>query len=148
MGDVVKGIAIGVIIAVAIVVTQGAIIGFAPGVTLGSAVASAAIVGGIAGGLGAIAQRLLVEDPPDFEGLEGRRFLSIDIDALGAWVFGETIVPGNVIYAVIHGLEAETAFNDRYVSHVVAVAAHEIDSYGDFYIEELLVPFPNAGYLV
>lgn len=64
-----------------------------------------------------------------------RLHISINPQALGKWVFGETAFPGDIVYAEQGGTN-----KDR-ITYIIAGAAHRIESFGNFYINDELITF-------
>jgi hypothetical protein len=69
----------------------------------------------------------------DMDATIGRQNISIDPQALGSWVFGETPAATDIIFSEQIG--------DETIVHVVAAAAHEIASYGEMYINDEQITF-------
>jgi hypothetical protein len=131
----------GAIIGAAVFITGGLALG-AVGLTAiaGTAITikGAAIAGAIYGGLQG-ASAAFVKKPKMGDGaVQARLNISVDPQALGKWVFGQTAAATDVVYAEKIG---ETA-----LCHVIAAAAHEIDSYGKLFIndEEITLSGINA----
>ena len=137
MPKIVKGVVIGAIIGIA---TGG--LGFAFGLTaqgvgLAAAVKTAALYGAISGGLSAVAQSFVSKPNMDMGAAVDRQNLTINPQAMGQWVFGETPAALDIVYTEKIG--------DDVIAQVVASAAHEIDSFGDFYINDELITFTGAN---
>ena len=126
----------------------GAIIGFATGglgflAGLGNAtgfIAAAkagAIMGAISGGLSGAAAMFVKKPNMDMGSVIDRQNLSINPQALGKWVFGETPCATDIVY--------NEKVGDDVIVHVFGAAAHEIDSFGDFYINDELISFVGAN---
>ena len=92
----------------------------------------AAIYGAIGAGLSSIAATI-AKPNMDMNATIGRQNISIDPQALGAWVFGETPAATDIVFSEQIG--------DEKIVHVVAAAAHEIASYGEMYINDEQVTF-------
>jgi len=132
---VAKGVIIGAIIGVA---TGG--LGLLAGQAFGFAAMSikaAAIYGAISGGLGAIAQSFVKKPNMGMDSAVDRQNITINPQASGKWVFGETPAGTDIVYS--------ENVNDEAVVHVIASAAHEIDSFGDFYINDEKITFSGAN---
>lgn len=98
---------------------------------------TSAIMGAISGGLSGLAQSFISKPNMDMGSAIDRQNLSIDPQAHGKWVFGETPCGTDIVFSQRIGDEA--------VGHIVAAAAHEIDSYGEFYINDELITFSGAN---
>lgn len=136
MGKVFKGIIVGALIGL----TGGILIPFLSLGTLAApfaglfglgTLAAATLGGAIVGG--ALA---LFAPSMDFGDVTARLSLSVNPNAGAVWVFGETAAATDVMFATAHG--------GKFASQIVACAAHEIESFGDFYIDDSLVSF-TAG---
>ena len=132
MSKVVKGVIVGAIIGVSLgfalpIIGITAIGGTA--ITLGGA----AIAGAIYGGLQGAALQFAKKPNMDMGAATGRLNVSIDSNASGSWVFGETPCATDLVFAEQIG--------DDVIAYVIAGAAHEIDSFGDLYLEEDLISF-------
>jgi len=132
VSKVVKGVIIGAIIGFA---TGG--LGFLAGVsnaaTFMAAAQSAAIMGAISGGLSGAAAMFVKKPNMDMGSAIDRQNLSINSQALGKWVFGETPLATDIVYS-------ERLGEDQIV-YIVAGAAHEIHSFGDFYVNDEQISF-------
>ncbi len=135
-----KGIVAGAVIGL----TGGlalSVAGLATGATIGSTMAlvggklvlGGAIYGGIQG-----ASAGLIKKPkmPTME-VVARQNISVDPQALGKWIFGETAAATDIVYAEKIG--------DTAIAHVICAAAHEIESFGDFYIDDELISFSGSA---
>ncbi len=135
MGKVFKAIVIGALIAVAGVYLAPLL--FGPGAAtpfmglfkLGPVMA-AIVGGGIVGGLASLLAPSL-----DLTEVQNRTRVSVDPNAEMKWIFGETALATDIIFAASHG------DGNQYYSYIVAGAAHEIDSYGALYIHDDLISF-------
>ena len=132
MSKVIKGVIIGAIIGFA---TGG--LGFAFGIAASSAIKTAAIYGAISGGLSAASAMFIGKPNMDMGSAIDRQNLSINPQALGKWIFGETPLATDIVYS-------ERLSDDELV-YIVAGAAHEIDSFGDFYVNDEQVSFIGAA---
>ena len=136
MSKVVKGVAIGA----AVGVTAGLLLpAFGVATIAGTAITltGAAIAGAVYGGLQGAALQFAKKPQAEMGPSLGRLNLSIDPQAPGTWVFGETPCATDIIFAEQIG--------DEVVAYVVAAAAHEIDSFGELYINDELVPFSGTA---
>jgi len=135
MAKVFKAIIVGALVVVSLVTLLPfvGITTFTPFVGLfgiASPTLAALVGGGILGGLSALLAPSL-----DMRDVRARQRISIDPNATMKWVFGETSLATDVIYAAQHGAD------DKFVTHIIAGAGHLIDSFGDLYVNDELVPF-------
>jgi hypothetical protein len=134
-----KKIVKGILIGAAVFVTGGLALG-AVGITAIGATAitikGAAIFGAIYGGLQGASAAFIKKPSMQTETIQARLSLSVDPQSLGKWVFGQTSAATDVVFAEKIGTTA--------ACHVVAAAAHEIDSYGALYINDELVTFSGG----
>jgi len=93
---------------------------------------TAAVYGAIGAGISSIAASI-AKPNMDMDATIGRQNISIDPQALGSWVFGETPAATDIIFSEQIG--------DETIVHVVAAAAHEIASYGEMYINDEQITF-------
>lgn len=138
MGKVVKKILIGVAIGIAIFITYGAathaILGYS---FLGLSGASAIVAAGAAMGALSAAAQLFVQKPnADMGASTGRLHASLNPNAHGKWVFGETACATDLVYA-----EKITDGDNEDIFQLFAAASHLIDSFGDFYLNDELIGF-------
>ena len=138
MGKVLKGIVIGALVVVGLVYLLPfiGITSFTPFVGLfgiTTPLLAAAVGGGILGGLS-----VLLAPSMDLRTVRARLRISIDANANMKWVFGETALATDVVYAAQHGDD------DKYYTYIIAGAAHLIDSFGDLYINDELITFGGA----
>ena len=126
-----KGIIIGAVVGL----TGGAAL-LAMGVTtigagaaaIGITLKGAAIYGAVYGGLqGASAAFIKKQRMPTGE-VQARTNISVDPQTLGKWIFGETSAGTDVVYS--------EKVSDTSIVHVIAAAAHEIDSFGALSIND------------
>lgn len=82
-----------------------------------------------------------VDKPPSarMDNAIDRLHISINPQALGKWVFGETAFPGDIVYAEQFGTN-----KDR-ILYIIAGAAHRIESFGNFYVNDELISFSGDG---
>lgn len=134
MSKVVKGIVIGAIIGFA-TGGLGILAGQAFGITAmaGASLKAAILYGAISGAVSGAAAMFIKKPNMDMGSAIQRQNLSIDPQALGMWVFGETPCDMSIVYSERVG--------DDQIVHVVASAAHEIDSFGDFYVNDEKITF-------
>lgn len=149
MGKVAK--TIGTIAAVAVVGFATGGLGFiagAPGLTAAYASASAAAFGvattaairaTVAAGLGLAAQAFAKKPSMDFSDAMGRLNLSVNPNAPGKWIFGETACATDVVYA------EQLGSKDDYIAQIVAAAAHRVESFGDLYVNDELITFSSGA---
>lgn len=144
LGKLLKGVVVGALVGL----TGGAFLAFvAPGLAsaIGLGVASASgliqaamIRGAIYGGLQGAAAGFVKKPTMDTSEVIGRQNIRVDPQALGKWVFGETICGADIVYS--EKIEEEA------IIHVICAAAHEIDSYGALYLnDELITIVDNAA---
>lgn len=130
-----KGIIVGAIIGVAAAFVLPAL-GVATIMGAAITVKGAAIAGAIYGGL--LGAAAMLAPNMDMGAAQQRTQLSVNPQASGKWVFGETPSGLDIVHQ-------ETIGDDR-VFMVVAAAAHEIDSFGDLYIDDELITFSGTGF--
>lgn len=138
MGKLVKRIVVGIVIVVATVYTAGAINpGLFAGATFGgltgtaAAAASGALLTSISTGLSAIAQRFTRKEPGDLTDSQRRLNTQLDVNAPGKWIFGKTAGALDLVYA-------DKSSGNRYISQVLHVASHEIESFEELYVNDEL----------
>jgi len=133
VSKVVKGVIIGAIIGFATgglgFLAQGA------GLIGGSAISisSSVVLGAISGAVSGAAAMFAKKPNMDMGSAIDRQNLSINPQALGKWVFGETPFATDIVYS-------ERLGEDQIV-YIVAGAAHEIHSFGDFYVNDEQISF-------
>lgn len=98
--------------------------------TTGALLAAAAAGGAFYAALGAIANEFLVKKPGDLSSVASRLNVTLDPQAEGKWLFGETSAGTDIVYSQQHGQ------SDEYVSNIVAAAAHRIHSFGDLWVND------------
>jgi hypothetical protein len=134
-----KKLITGIAIGVAVFVTGGAALSLVGvtavggiALTTGTLVAWGAVYGGVMGAAAGLIK------PPKMSMTDVQQRLNLTTDPLayGKWVFGETAGGTDVTYVEKIG---ETA-----ITHVICAAAHPIDSFGAFYINDELIPL-TAG---
>jgi hypothetical protein len=117
----------------------GAVVGFTGGLALGAVgglgittltgtalLKASTIYGAIYGGLQGAAAAFIKKQRMPTQEVQARSNISVDPQALGKWIFGETAAATDVVYS--------ESVETKQVVHVIAAAAHEIDSYGKLYI--------------
>lgn len=115
----------------------GAAIGFTGGLALGAlgigtigavavTIKGATIYGAVYGGLQGASLAFIKKQKMPTQEVQARSNISVDPQALGKWIFGETAAATDVVYS--------ESVETKQVVHVIAAAAHEIDSYGELYI--------------
>lgn len=136
MSKVVKGVTIGALVGVAAAFALPIV-----GVTAiaGTAIKpiGAAILGAVYGGLQGAALQFAKKPGADLGASLGRLNISADAQAEGSWVFGETACATDIVFAEQIG--------DEVIAYVVAAAAHEIDSFGNLFINDELVSFSGTA---
>ncbi|MEN0652369.1 MULTISPECIES: hypothetical protein [Hyphobacterium] len=85
-------------------------------------------------GTGLLSSATKPKIPPTTQSIEQRLNISMEPEAFGSIVFGETAVDTQLRYW-------EVWSNQTKVDYVLAAAVHEIESFGDLYIEDDLVSF-------
>jgi hypothetical protein len=128
----------------------GAVVGLTGGLALGALgglgittltgaalLKAATIYGAVYGGLQGAAMAFIKKPRMPINEVNARQNLSVDPQALGKWIFGETAAATDVVYS--------ENIDNKQIVHIVTAAAHEIDSYGDFYINDELITFSGAG---
>jgi hypothetical protein len=128
----------------------GAVVGLTGGLALGALgglgittltgaalLKAATIYGAVYGGLQGAAMAFIKKPRMPINEVNARQNLSVDPQALGKWIFGETAAATDVVYS--------ENIDNKQIVHIIAAAAHEIDSYGDFYINDELITFSGAG---
>ncbi|PHR86093.1 MAG: hypothetical protein COA78_38355, partial [Blastopirellula sp.] len=78
----------------------------------------------------AIATEFLVKKPADLDAATSRLSISLNPQAVGSWVFGQTAAATDVIYAEQHGNK------DEYATQIIACAAHKIESFESLHIND------------
>ena len=142
---VLKGIAIGV----AVFVTGGAILGAtgilgAAGITTltgGALLQAAAIQGAIYGALQGLSSALIKPPKISMGDVRARSNVSVDTQAYGKWVFGRTSLGTDLVFSE-NLRNAQDEFD--IIFNIVAGAAHEIDGYEEFYINDELITLDNG----
>ncbi len=134
----IKGVVIGAVVGLTGGLALGALGGLGITSLTGAALYKAAtIYGAVYGGLQGAAAGLVKKPKMSTGEVVARQNISVDPQALGKWIFGETAAATDIVYS-------ETIDNTAIV-HVVCAAAHEIDSYQGFYIDDTLVEFSGAA---
>ncbi len=137
MGKLIKTV-VAVVGIVALVVATG-------GAGLGAVFTAkfAAVVLPVAFGLGVlveVAGLITRKKPVDTTATSQQRLSkNVDPEAARKIVFGETIAPADIRYWETYGTD-NTSYDE-----VVCVATHEIDSFGDFYLEDVQHTFDGSG---
>ncbi len=144
MSRVIKAVAIGAIIGLTggllapILGPLGIGVPFAQGFLGTTGLLAASLGTAFYAGLGAIATEFLVKKPADTRATQGRLNTSVNPQALGSWVFGETAGATDIVYAEQHGT------NDEYATQIIHCASHLITAYGDLHVNDDLIAF-TAG---
>ena len=131
----IKGIVIGAVVGL----TGGLALSMIPGalglttLTGAALLKASAIYGAVYGGLQGASMGLIKKPKMPLGESVARQNVSVDPQALGKWVFGETALATDIVYA-------ET-IDDSAIVHVISAASHQIDSYGALYINDELVTF-------
>lgn len=97
---------------------------------ISNAIIAVLVGGGITGGLSA-----LLAPSMDLSTTRNRPRTTVDANATMKWIFGETALATDIIFAASHGAK------NQFYSYIIAGAAHEIDSYGSLYINDEIVTF-------
>ena len=135
----VKGVAFGALVGL----TGGWALSLIPGslgittLTGAALLKSATIYGAIYGGLQGAAAGLIKKPKMSMGDAVGRLSVSVDPNAEAKWVFGETAAATDCMYS--------EKIDNNAIAQIIAAAAHEIDSYGDFYIEDELITFTGSN---
>jgi len=95
-----------------------------------SLIGAAALGGAIVTGLAS-----LLAPKADLSSTLGRARVTVNPDAPMTWLFGETALSTDVVWAGQHGDQ------QQFFSLVIAGAGHLIDSFGDLYINDELIAF-------
>jgi hypothetical protein len=133
----------GVLIGAAVGLTGGLALGAIPGslglttLTGAALLKTATIWGAVYGGLQGASMGLIKKPKMSTGEVNARQNITVDPQALGKWIFGQTAAATDVVYA-------ET-IEDTAIVHVVCAAAHQIDSYQEFYIDDQLVTFAGTA---
>lgn len=92
---------------------------------------TAVVTGGaILGGLVGVSATLTDFPNQDLDNAISRLQITTDPQARGKWVFGNTAMGADIMYAENHGSD------DEFQSLVIAGAAHTIESFGDLYVDD------------
>ena len=102
------------------------------GLTAGVKLSTLAVKGALFGGLSFVSG-YLGRPKANRQAVNARLNLSVDPNALGKIVYGETALATDVVY--------NEQIGDTKVFYVVAGAMHEIDSFGKFYIDDEEIEF-------
>jgi hypothetical protein len=102
------------------------------GLTAGVKLSTLAVKGALFGGLSFVSG-YLGRPKANRQAVNARLNLSVDPNALGKIVYGETSLATDIVYSEQIG--------DTKVFYVVAGAMHEIDSFGKFYIDDEEIEF-------
>jgi hypothetical protein len=103
------------------------------GVTL----ATSALFGAVSGGLSVAATAFTKKQRISTGEVQARTNISVDPQTLGKWIFGETAAGTDIVYA--------EKIDDSEIVHVIAAAAHEIDSFGSLYINDELITLSGSA---
>jgi hypothetical protein len=103
------------------------------GVTL----ATSALFGAVSGGLSVAATAFTKKQRISTGEVQARTNISVDPQTLGKWIFGETAAGTDIVYA--------EKIADSEIVHVIAAAAHEIDSFGSLYINDELITLSGSA---
>lgn len=149
MSKVVKAVAVGALVGL----TGGAALGFlAPALVGGSitvaggvfgsvatisattvGAVSGAVLGAVQGGLSAAASMFVDKPSMDMGEAQARLNVALDPNAFGKWVFGETAMATDLVYA--------ENYQDTKLVQVMACAAHEITEFRELYIDDEQISF-------
>ena len=144
MGKVVKTVAI----AVAIGALTGGIGGFLAPAAFGATTTTAGFLAGaklgligalISSGVSLVAQSFIKKPTMDLTETVGRLSLSVNAQAMGKFVFGETLCATDIVYAEQHGT------NSKYISQVIGAASHRIQSFETLYVNDDTISFSGAA---
>lgn len=125
-------------------IVAGALVGLTGGLALaglaglgvtaavtGVTLATSALFGAVSGGLSVAATAFTKKQRISTGEVQARTNISVDPQTLGKWIFGETAAGTDIVYA--------EKIDDSQIAHVIAAAAHEIDSYSSLYINDELI---------
>lgn len=139
MGKLVKKLATAIAIAI-VVVAIGVATGGAGLASFGfltlEGVAAVVAAGAVLGALSVAAAEFVAKPTADLGSAKGRLNVSLDPNAHGKWVFGETACATDLIYA-----ERIININDDDIFELFSAASHLIDSFGDLHLNDELITF-------
>jgi hypothetical protein len=131
-------------------IVAGALIGLTGGLALaglaglgvtaavtGVSIATSALFGAVSGGLSVAATAFTKKQRISTGEVQARTNISVDPQTLGKWIFGETAAGTDIVYA--------EKIADSEIVHVIAAAAHEIDSFGSLYINDELIALSGSA---
>jgi hypothetical protein len=131
-------------------IVAGALIGLTGGLALaglaglgvtaavtGVSIATSALFGAVSGGLSVAATAFTKKQRISTGEVQARTNISVDPQTLGKWIFGETAAGTDIVYA--------EKIADSEIVHVIAAAAHEIDSFGSLYINDELITLSGSA---
>jgi hypothetical protein len=102
------------------------------GGTFAAGAATAAIYATVAAGVGLVAQKFITKPSMRIGSALNRLHVSVDPQTEGKWIFGETAMATDIIYAE----QVDTS-----AVQIIAAAAHRITSFGSLYINDDLISF-------
>ena len=103
----------------------------------GVSIATSALFGAVSGGLSVAATAFTKKQRISTGEVQARTNISVDPQTLGKWIFGETAAGTDIVYA--------EKIADSEIVHVIAAAAHEIDSFGSLYINDELITLSGSA---
>lgn len=106
---------------------------------LTSAYAAAAAGTALVTGLSLAASKFLVKQPASLQDAIDRLNLTVDPQAPAKWIIGTTPAATDIVYIENHGT------NKEWFSLVVAAAAHRVDSFGAFSVDDETLSFSGAA---
>jgi hypothetical protein len=131
-------------------IVAGALVGLTGGLALaglaglgvtaavtGVSIATSALFGAVSGGLSVAATAFTKKQRISTGEVQARTNISVDPQTLGKWIFGETAAGTDIVYA--------EKIADSEIVHVIAAAAHEIDSFGSLYINDELITLSGSA---
>jgi hypothetical protein len=131
-------------------IVAGALVGLTGGLALaglaglgvtaavtGVTLATSALFGAVSGGLSVAATAFTKKQRISTGEVQARTNISVDPQTLGKWIFGETAAGTDIVYA--------EKIADSEIVHVIAAAAHEIDSFGSLYINDELITLSGSA---
>lgn len=116
--------------------------GVAAGAGIGLTATAAAFIGGavIGAGLGVLSSMITPKIPKTNNETSLRLSKTLNPEEFCKIVFGETAMATDMRYWEVYGTD-----NNSY-GEVIAAACHEVESFGDFYLEEELLAFDGSGF--
>jgi len=104
---------------------------------IGITLKGAAIYGAVYGGLQGAAAGFIRKPKISTGEVLARTNISVDPQTLGKWIFGETSAGTDVVYS--------EKIDETAIVHVIAAAAHEVESFGSLYINDELITLSGTS---